>query len=152
MHPKLRRRCRRTERGETLIETLFTVALLGILSVGIVASLGTNIRVSGFDAGLAGSEATIRSYAQAWQAAPYLPCTASANPYGATQPAGFTLPTGYTATLVSPVKVWDSTTGVSSNAAFKTCPATDTGLQSLQLRVHPPTGGTQTLTILKRKP
>ena len=152
MHPQASSARRQTERGETLIETLIAVVLLAILSTGIVASLGTNIRVSSFDAGLAGSEATLRSYAQAWQNAPYLPCTTSANPYGTSPPPGFTVPTGYTATLVSPVKVWDSTTGVTNNMAFKTCPATDTGLQALQLRMHPPTGGTQTLTVMKRKP
>lgn len=140
------------ERGETLIELMITVVLLGILATGIVAALGTNIRVSDFDAKLAGSEAVLRSYAQAWQNTPYLPCTSSANPYGTNPPNGFTAPSGYTAALVVPVSVWDGTSGATSPAVFKTCPATDTGLQSLSLRVTPAQGAAQTLTILKRKP
>jgi type II secretory pathway pseudopilin PulG len=142
---------RRSERGETLVETMITVVLLGLLAVGVVASLGTNILVSDTDARLAGSEAVIRSYAQAWQNMPYQPCTSSANPYGASAPAGFTAPTGFTASLVS-VKAWNSGSGASSPATFTACPTTDTGLQSLDLKVASSRGTEQTLTIVKRKP
>jgi type II secretory pathway pseudopilin PulG len=142
----------RGERGETLIETMITVVLLAMLAVGVIASLGTNILVSDNDARLAGSEAVLRSYAQAWQRAPYLPCTSSANPYGTAAPDGFTAPTRYTATLVSPVKVWNSGSGASSPATFTACPATDTGLQTLDLKVSSDRGTEQTLTIQKRKP
>ena len=146
------RRAASSERGETLVETMITVVLLAILTTGIISSLGTNIRVSDFDARLAGSEAVIRSYAQAWQRAPYLPCTSSANPYGTTVPDGFTAPSSYTASLVSPVKVWNNTSGSSGPATFSNCPATDTGLQSLDLQVTSSRGASQTLTIMKRKP
>ena len=145
------RRAARSETGETLVETMITVVLLAVLTTGIVASLGTNIRVSDFDARLAGSEAVIRSYAQAWQRAPYLPCTSSSNPYGTTTPPGFTAPASYTATLVA-VKAWNSSSGSSGPATFNACPATDTGLQSLDLQVTSSRGASQTVTIMKRKP
>ena len=137
------------DRGETLVETMIAVVLLGMLAVGIVAGLGTNLRVSTADAQIAGSEAVLRSYAQAWDAQPYAACTSSANPYPA-QPTGFTAPSGYTASLVAPVQTWNGTSGSSSNAIFVNCPATDSGLQALTLKVTSAGGPNQTLTITKR--
>ena len=70
--------------GETLVETLITVVLLGLLGVGIVAAMASVISVSDLDAKQSGAETVLRSYAQAWNRAPYVSCTASqsTNPYG----------------------------------------------------------------------
>ncbi len=138
--------------GETLIETLITVILLGLLGVGVVAAMTSIISVSDYDAKQSGAETVLRSYAQAWDRAPYKTCTASqtTNPYGST-PSGFTLPNGYTAS-VSSVTFWNGTS--STPVTFGgTCPASgDAGLQSLTLRVTAPRGPAQTLTIQKRTP
>jgi type II secretory pathway pseudopilin PulG len=143
----------REELGETLVETLLTVALLGILATGIVGAMASVIRASDFDAKQAGSEVVLRSYAEARTHAPYLPCTAgqSTNPYGSSSPSGFVAPANYTAT-VSTVTFWNGTS--SSPLTFlPTCPATgDAGLQSLTLQVVPPSGPTQTLTVETRSP
>jgi type II secretory pathway pseudopilin PulG len=148
-------RVRRPERGETLIETLITVVLLGLLATGIVSAFATNIRISDFDARLSGSEAAVRSYGEAWDRFPYVACTAgsSSNPYGATQPSDFTAPSGYTATVTG-VTFWNGSDPSSVPAVFQSaCPASgDKGLQSVVLKVQPTAGSAQTLTITKRKP
>jgi len=147
---------RSKERGETLIETMITVILLGLLATGIVSAFATNIRVSAFDAGLSGSETVLRSYAEAWDRQTYAPCTSpgsTVNPYGSTQPADFTATSGYTASVTA-VTFWDGNDPSGSPAVFQPgCPATgDTGLQSMTLKVLPSSGPSQTLTITKRKP
>jgi type II secretory pathway pseudopilin PulG len=142
-----------TQAGETLIETLIAVILLGLLGVGVVAAMTSIISVSDYDAKQSGAETVLRSYAQAWNRAPYVACTGGspANPYGSTTPPGFTLPSGYTAS-VSGVTFWNGTS--STPVTFGgTCPASgDAGLQSLSLRVTSPRGPAQTLTIQKRSP
>lgn len=141
------------ESGETLVETMVSMVLLGLLATGIVIGLDTNIRTADLDSQLAGSESVLRSFAQAWDAQPYLACTSSANPYGSGQPQGFTPPAGYTTSLQSPVTVWDgdrTAAASASGAKFVNCPASDTGLQGLTLKVTPPRGPTQTVTITKR--
>jgi type II secretory pathway pseudopilin PulG len=146
-------RSQKRESGETLVETMISMVLLGLLATGVVAGLGTNIKTADLDSQLSGSESVLRSYAQAWDARPYLACTSSANPYGATVPPGFTPPAGYTASVQSPITVWDgdrTAAASASGAKFVNCPATDTGLQGLTLNVTPPRGPTQTVTITKR--
>ncbi len=141
----------RRQSGETLIETLITVILLGLLGVGTIAAMTSIISVSDYDAKQSGAETVLRSYAQAWNRAPYAVCTAShtTNPYGSTTPPGFTAPAGFTATI-SNVTFWNGTTGTPVTFGA-TCPATgDAGLQSLTLQVTSPRGPAQTLTIQKR--
>jgi type II secretory pathway pseudopilin PulG len=139
-------------RGETLVETLLTVVLLGILASGIVGALFTTIRVSDLDAQQAVAEPLIRSYAEAWRRVPYAPCTAgsSVDPYAATAPPGFTLPSGASASVIS-VRFWDGTS--TAPASFvATCPAGgDQGFQQLTLRVQTRRGPAQTLTIGRRR-
>ena len=138
-------------RGETLVETLLSVALLGILVAGILGALFTTTTTSDFDAKQAASEPGLRSYADAWGRAAYVPCTAgsSANPYGATTPPGFTAPVGYTASVTA-VKFWNGTS--TSPAVFSaTCPAAgDQGLQEIALQLRPPRGPAETVTINRR--
>jgi len=143
---------RSTEAGETLVETLITVVLLGLLATGIVGAFASVITVSNFDAETAGAEAVVRTYAQAWQRRAYVDCTAgsSANPYSG-KPPGYSPPAGYTA-AVSAVRFWDGTS--SSPAAFvTTCAAGgDAGLQELVVSVTPTDAPATTLTIDKRAP
>lgn len=143
----------RHEGGETLVETLLAVMLLGILATGIVGAMASTVTVSDFDAQQSGAETVLRSYAEAWDRTTYATCTAnqSTNPYGSTPPSGFTAPSGYTAT-VSSVTFWNGTS--TAPAVFgATCPGGgDVGLQSLALQVTPNRGPAQSLTIQKRKP
>jgi type II secretory pathway pseudopilin PulG len=142
----------RTDAGETLVELLVTVVLLGILATGIVAALGTNVRVSDFDARVAGTEAVLRSYAQAWDGRDYQPCSTSdpsANPYGATEPPGFVLPSRYTAAPAQ-VRFWDGSASGSTTTMFgDSCPG-DKGLQAITLAITADGGTTERITITKR--
>lgn len=140
------------ERGETLVETLLSVAMLGLLATAIIAALFTTTSVSDLDAKQSAGEPALRSYAEAWRRATYESCTAgsSANPYGTTTPPGFTAPAGFTASITA-IKFWD---GTSSNPVVfnATCPAAgDQGLQEITLEVDHPRGTPQTLTILRRE-
>lgn len=142
-----------TSRGETLVETLLSVVLLGILTVGILGALVATTTASDVDAKQAASEPGLRSYAEAWARVPYAPCTAgsSTNPYGATSPPGFTAPAGYVASVAS-VTFWN---GTSTNPAVfsATCPASgDKGLQAIGLQLRPPRGPVQSVTINRRSP
>jgi type II secretory pathway pseudopilin PulG len=143
----------RSQSGETLLETLITVVLLGLLGAGVVSAMASIISVSDLDARQSAGETVLRSYAQAWERAAYVPCVASqaTNPNASTTPPGFTAPAGYTATVVS-TDFWNGTS--SAPVTFvATCPATgDKGLQALNLRVTPPRGPAPTLTIEKRTP
>jgi hypothetical protein len=135
------------------VETLLTVALLGILVTGILSALFATTTTSDFDAKQAQSEPGIRSFADAWSRVEYAPCTAgsSANPYGSTSPPGFAAPVGYTATVTA-VRFWN---GTSTNPAVfsTTCPAGgDQGLQELDLQLRPPRGPAATVTIDRRAP
>jgi type II secretory pathway pseudopilin PulG len=149
----MRTNCTAGTRGETLVETLLSIVLLGILAAGILGALVATTTTSDFDAKQAASEPGLRSYADAWGRATYAPCTAgsSANPYGATAPPGFTAPVGYTASVTA-VKFWN---GTSTNPAVFTaaCPAGgDQGLQELSLQLRSPQGPAQTVTIDRRSP
>src|SRR5215510_16442827 len=66
------------DRGETLIELLVTVVLLGTAVVAIVAALGTAIRVSDIHRKQANGGAYVRAYAEALEtyvaAGNYQPC------------------------------------------------------------------------------
>lgn len=138
-------------RGETLVETLISVILLGLLASGIVTALATTINASDLDARQSAAEPALRSYAAAWSRVPYQACTAgsTSNPYGSSDPSGYTAPNGFTASVTS-VKFWDGTSA--SPAVFAaTCPSgADQGLQELTLQVRPPRGATQTIAIDKR--
>lgn len=140
--------------GETLVELLVTVVLLGLLATGIVAALATNTRVSDFDARQAGTEAVLRSLAQAWDARDYVPCSTddpTANPYGAGLPPGFDLPDGYTADPAR-VRFWTGSTDGTTNTMFgATCPGDgDQGLQAIDLAITAEGGTTERVVITKR--
>lgn len=141
-----------TEGGETLVETLITVVLLGILATGIVGAFASVITVSDFDAKTAGAETVVRSYAEAWERRTYAACTAGSpvNPYSG-QPSGWSTPGSYSASA-DIVRFWD---GTSTNPAVfvTTCPAGgDQGLQEVVLSVTPLVGPATTVTIDKRAP
>lgn len=105
----------RASAGETLIETLVSIALLGVIAVGVVGALGSEVIASARDRETATTESVVRSFA-AWvdnnvgaTTATYRQCTAgsAANPYygsGTGQwtsaSLGWVTPAGFTASVV----------------------------------------------------
>lgn len=150
---------RRGESGETLLETIVTVALLGTVVLGIVGALTTSIVVAdrGRRSSRAFVEATTRAEAYLDPSVTYVPCTPAANPdaahpvtYSPTLPA---LPTGYTSTYkVDYLKVLPAASTTPQTADFQAgCPATDQGIQRITITVTAgSTNASRTVVVLKR--
>lgn len=134
------------ERGETLVELLVTVVILGLAGVALVAGLTTALMIADTHRKAADAGTTIRNYAEAIETAVatsgyQVSCTP-------TYAAGFTPPNGYTTPAIIAVRFWNG-------GAFPgTCdPAVDTGVQQLTLRVSSVDGrAAESLTIVVRNP
>jgi prepilin-type N-terminal cleavage/methylation domain-containing protein len=117
-------RCQPTvahERGETLLELLIAVVILGITAVAVVGGLATGIKMSDVHRKQAVAGAAVRDAAefiaeQAYQSG----CGAS---YSVPTP-----PTGYQANAVT-IKWWDG-------AAFNGPCTSDLGVQQVSVEVH----------------
>lgn len=134
------------DRGETLIELLVAVAILGLAGVAIVSGLGTAVVVSGTHRQQATAGATVRNYAEA------IETDVIANGYRAScapgYAAGFAAPAGYSAPRIVAVAFWNG------SAFPETCdPAHDRGVQRLSLQVSSVDNrATEQLVIVVRKP
>jgi len=144
------------ERGETLVELLVALVILGVAVVAIVFGLGTSVLMSDVHRKQTQANVTARDYAEALQDAVttnqsnYVNCATPAD-YGPgtakITATGFSVPTGYNASVTS-LKYWDGT-----SAFVSACPATDTGLQQVTLRVSSTdTRATESLTLVLRLP
>ncbi|MER5867075.1 type II secretion system protein [Kitasatospora sp. NPDC002040] len=137
--PARRPQPRRGEEGETLIEALVAVALIGIAFVAVLAGIGTAIISSARQQQVTGADSVVRSAAEKVIGDPYAPCAGSYRT--PTPPAGFT--------VTVEVEYWDGT-----GAFARRCPAADTGVQKVTLTVHPtgphPVRDT-TLEVIKRE-
>ena len=138
----------RDDRGETLIELVVAVAILGIASVAILGGLLLGIRTSVMHRNDASGGAYVRSFAEAIQtdvdANGYKTCANAASGY-----AGVTvldLPAGYTKTVTA-VQSWDG-------SAWGGCTAD--GVQRLDLKVTSTGSGAlaaeEKLTVVLRQP
>lgn len=141
----------RSEAGVTLIELLITVVILGIAFAVIVGGMMTSIIGSDVHRKGATAGTVLQSYAEAIKAAPYAPAPSSncaAEMTSAYQtPAGFSTPTGFTPSIGT-FGYWSATTATFGTA----CPASDGGLQRIQLTVTAPNGTTKSVSIVKRLP
>lgn len=141
------------ELGETLVELLVTVAIMGTAFVGILAGIGTTFMATGSHRQDATAEAVVRSYAERMKdptGMVYVSCATSAT-YGV--PNGFSVPAGGWTATVSTLLYWQGDTAPATFTAAA-C-STDKGLQQLTLTVTSPPGdhqATATVVIVKRKP
>jgi type II secretory pathway pseudopilin PulG len=120
----------RSEAGETLIEIVLTIVLIGLTVGALLAGIGTAAAASKQHRDLATSDTVMRSYAEATKQAVRSQCTAS----GGTYAVSYTPPAGYAV-----------------SGAGTTCPAPTT-TQSLPLVVTEPDGNTTRMTIVVRTP
>src|SRR5690242_1565845 len=91
------------ERGETLVELLVALAILGIAVVAVIGAFGSSITLSDVHRKQASAGAAVRNYAEL--VADYVAGTgysscAAASAYSAGT-VGYTAPSGYTASPVS---------------------------------------------------
>ena len=136
------------ERGETLVELVVSVAILGIAAVAILAGLMRSVRSSVVYRNDATGAAYVRSFAEAIQTHVdtngYPACSSASSTYaGVAVPD---LPTGYTK-AVTAVQSWNGT-------SWGGCTAD--GIQRLDLKVTS-TGDAahnaeDTLTVILRRP
>ena len=156
------------ERGESLIEVLMTVSIVGIGVVAIVTAMGSTLRLSGASRVGTHSDQLLVRYAENLTAVPYEACTPGTTPYVAAAssaipstnlPDGITVGAPGTAASrsdafelsISAMRYWN---GDLSPATFSTtCPSSDRGSQELTLKVHAGDGSfDSTLMIVKRAP
>ncbi|MEW2134829.1 type II secretion system protein [Streptomyces sp. NPDC005435] len=137
--PAHRLRRGRGEAGETLVEVLVAVVLMGVAFVTVLGGMGTAIISSVTQHRVTTADSVIRSAAEKVVGAPYVSCAG-----GYETPAP---PDGYTVTVE--VEYWD---GV--GAFGRPCPAADTGVQLVTLTVHsagPRPVRDATLQVVKRE-
>ena len=144
----LRARLRHDERGETLVELVVAVGILGIAAVAILGGLLVGIQSSVMHRNDASGGAYVRSFAEAIQTHVdnngYKTCANAQAGYAAVSVPG--LPSGY-ATAVTAVQSWNGTDWG---------PCTVDGIQRLDLQVTT-TGDAlrradEKLTVILRRP
>ena len=137
----------RSDQGETLIELVIAIAILGIAGVAIVGALMMSVRSSVMHRNDASGDAFVRSFAEAIQtyvdANGYKPCSTAASTYQAVPVTD--LPSNYAKSVA--VQSWNG-------SSWGTCTAD--GIQRLDLTVT--TAGDdehkaeETLTVVLRQP
>jgi type II secretory pathway pseudopilin PulG len=138
--------------GESLLELLIAIVILGIAVVAVVGSLVTGVLVSDVHRKQTTAGATLRNYAESVEssvAAATSAYTSCAAPAAYATPSGFTAPAGYTASVTA-VRYWN---GVPTLSFSTSCASPDSGVQKVSLRVSSNDGrATETLDIVIRKP
>jgi Tfp pilus assembly protein PilV len=155
-------------RGESLIEVLITVSIVGLGVVAIITAVGSTMRLSGISREESHADQILVRYAESLIAVPYQACTSGSTPYVAAATSAIpstNLPDSITvgapgtvaatATAfelsIQSVAYWN---GDLSPATFSTtCPPSDLGSQELTLRVRAGDGSLdRTMMIVKRAP
>ncbi|QSR25791.1 prepilin-type cleavage/methylation domain-containing protein [Nocardioides aromaticivorans] len=138
----------RDERGETLIELVVAIAILGIGAVAVLAGLMLSVKASDQNRRQATGGAYVRSFAEAIQnnvdANGYRACGSAIAGYSAVTVPD--LPAGYTATVTA-VQSW-------TGSAWGACTAN--GIQRVDLKVTSSGDAKhkvdETLTVILRQP
>ena len=137
----------RDERGETLVEIVVAVAILGLAATVLVGALGTVTSASSLHRHQATAETAVRTYAEAVRAVGYRDCRAPLT-YAAAD-VGFAVPAGF-ATSVPQVSYWD---GAGFAAPCPPVGATGPQLQLVTLEVHALDGQeSETVRLTVRSP
>jgi type II secretory pathway pseudopilin PulG len=130
------------ERGDTLIEVLIAVTILGIAFVAILAGLATTINLSGRQRGQANASVVLVSAADSVKNQAYVDCATS---YSAS--SGVTLPAGWSTSdlTISSIKYRSGT------AWSATCPGPDQNVQLVTITATAPDGrSAESVDVVKR--
>lgn len=139
------------DKGETLIELMIAVAIMGIVVVAIVGGIATSIMMSDIHRKQATAGAYVRNYAEAVVAYVAVPgnFNATTSPIAlqtAVAAAGFAAPTGFTPAVVL-LQCWNDTGQV-----FGGCAAGNT-VQQVTLNIRSSDSrASETLLVIVRKP
>lgn len=139
-----RRAAVRHDRGETLVELLVTIVILGIAGVAILGATLIAVDSSVLHRSQAQAQAGLRSWAEQIARASYTECAGTSS---------FPAPSGVSSDFswtVNGVQYWDGSQFVAS------CAGTDRGVQKVTLQVTVPRtvypGFSQKLDVVVRKP
>lgn len=129
--------------GETLVELLITLVILGVGVVALLGGLFVTVQTSALHRNQVVAQNVLRGWAEQIGAEEYTHC---ATPDSFSPP---TLPSGFSGTVVA-VQYWDGTSFTDS------CDPGDTGIQKVSLRItvskNPFPGITQSVDVVVRKP
>jgi len=146
----------RDDRGETLVELMVALAIMGTAVIALVGGIGTFVQTSDIHRKQAKSQAYLRQFAENLQSSiaayptGYVACTTTTKPkaaYDALKPA---VDAGYQAVVTETgIAVWNRAT-----STYTTCPtAGDAGVQRVTLQVSTDDGrASETLDIIVRRP
>jgi type II secretory pathway pseudopilin PulG len=131
---------RTDDRGETMVELLLAVVIMGLVIVAAVGGLVTAVLVSDIHRKQATAASYARDYAEAVQAAPYVAC-ATPPAYAS---AGPTWP-GYPKSVVA-VRYW-------TGSAWQGSCSADVGVQQVTVQVASADGrAAEKVVVVLRKP
>jgi len=134
--PPTERRRLRGDDGETLVEILATVTVMGIAVVSVLFALGAGIAFSNTHRSQANAGVAVTAAAEAVKGATPVACPINNRTYGGAL-SGATLPSGWT----------------SSNLAITSTACDGLGLQTITITATAPDGrASTTVQVIKRSP
>ena len=140
-------RQRATERGETLIELLVTISIIGIGMIALVGGLATAITASSAHREQADAGAVARNIAEAIKDTT-VPLSANGD-YAASTWSDVTVPSDVTVSVPT-ARCWNGDADACPNSAWVDCPNSN-GLQKITVNATAK-GADESVTILKRAP
>jgi type II secretory pathway pseudopilin PulG len=135
------------ERGDTLIEVLLTIMILGTAGIAMIGALGNTVTASAVHRKQAIAETALRSFTEAVKAEPYRSCATKTAAPGNNAYTGlpYQPPAGFVATVENVSFI--------AGAAWSGSCTTDPGAQLLKLQVSTTTGSvSESFEIVKRTP
>lgn len=122
----------RSEVGETLVELLIAIVLLGIAGTAVITTITMGVKAASINTATSVDQNVLRNWAEQIAAMPYVDCAVPASyPNVLGVPSG----SGATATLID-VEYWNGST-------FTGACSTDQGMQQITLEVETPTASVQ---------
>jgi len=139
------------DRGETLIELVFAIMILGVLVVAVGSGIEVSAKVSGMHRQQSTAGAFLHNYAETKQSA-YLSCPGATTYSGLVSNylSGLVPPTGFNAPTAT-VSFWQANPGTFVSPGG--CPASDPGLQQVTFQLTSTDGlVAESLAVVVRKP
>ncbi|GAB3857970.1 hypothetical protein GCM10028801_17210 [Nocardioides maradonensis] len=133
------------DRGETLIEVLVALVILGLAAVAIMTGLALSASLSGKDRGRSSSATYVRDFAEQIQK------TVANGGYDPNGSYSWTPPSSSVNVTVASAKCLTKASASTLNPSWGSCPA-DGNIQMLTLKGTAANGANEFLTIVVRKP
>jgi type II secretory pathway pseudopilin PulG len=144
------RRPRTDDRGETLLELVVSIAILGVCVVAIGTGIALGIKTSSIHRAQATASAFLHNYGAALQNS-YTPCSGGNAP-DYVSIAGLAAPSADFAAPSATVKFWNPN-GTPAAFSSTACPATDPGLQEVTLTLDSSDGFvSESVVVIVRRP